>query len=201
MSQLVLHERRESDAALDGREPLLGQTPAAQENAGARLVSGQLVQVLSAGEIARTLDARGRLDGLPFMAEMARHCSKHFRVYRRADMTCVEGHGLRRMRSTVFLQNVRCDGAAHDGCERHCLIFWKEAWLRPVADSGAPLPLDEDCHREDTGTLLNLPTQENDRYLCQSTLLVTASTDLPRWNIAPFVSQLRDGELTATRFA
>ena len=43
---------------------------------------------------------------------------------------------MRLMKSAVFLADVRCDGSAHDGCQRNCLIFWKEAWLKPVDEGG-----------------------------------------------------------------
>ncbi len=200
MSQLVLDEHREAPATPDARDLSPQPTSPARRNAGARLRSGQLVEILTANEIVRTLDSNGRLDGLPFMPEMIRHCGKRYRVFRRADMTCVEGHGLRRMRSTVFLQDVRCDGAAHDGCERRCLIFWKEAWLKPVDEGEASTPREDKRYHEQTNAWFDLPTKEHDRYLCQSTLLVTASEDLPRWNVTPFLTQMRDGELTTARF-
>ena len=84
--------------------------------------------------ILSTLDARGRLDELPFMAEMFRYCGRTFQVSKRAHKTCDPAVGIigRSMTNTVHLENLRCDGAAHDGCEADCLIFWKEAWLKRV---------------------------------------------------------------------
>jgi len=180
--------------------PALAQPTAAQKYERMRLTRGQLVEVRSAQEIAATLDADGKLDGVPFMPEMALQCGRRFRVFRRADITCVEGHGLRRMNDAVFLEDVRCDGSAHDGCQRHCLIFWKEAWLNPVDVVGSRPTVNPQWESESSGALLNLPTRDSNRYLCQSTLLATATTDLPSWNLLPFVSQVRDGELTVTRF-
>jgi len=180
--------------------PALPQPTAAQKNERALFTRGQLVEVKSAHEIAETLDIDGKLDGVPFMPEMAIHCGRSFRVFRRADITCVEGHGLRRMNSAVFLEEIRCDGSAHDGCQRRCLIFWKEAWLKPVEVVNSLLMADKQSERAATGALVNLPTREESRYLCQSTVLATATADLPRWNLLPFVSQVRDGELTVTRF-
>ena len=90
---------------------------------------GDTVTVRSLTEILATLDADAKLGGLPFMPEMAACCGRSFRVYRRADKTCVEGLGMRSMRDTVFLDGLRCDGSAHGGCQRGCLFFWKEAWL------------------------------------------------------------------------
>jgi hypothetical protein len=180
--------------------PALPQPIAAQNNEAARLTRGQLVEVRSAAEIAATLDVDGQLDGVPFMPEMAIHCGRSFRVLRRADITCVEGHGLRRMNAAVFLEDVRCDGSAHDGCQRRCLIFWKEAWLKPVEVVRSPSIVDKQSQPAATDALVNSPTRKNGRYLCQSTVLATATTDLPSWNLLPFVSQVRDGELTVARF-
>jgi hypothetical protein len=47
--------------------------------------------------------------------------------------------------------------------------------------------------------LVKLPTREQNRYLCQSTALATATANLPGWNLLPYMRQVRDGELTATR--
>ncbi len=180
--------------------PALPQPIAAPNDELARLTRGQLVEVRSAREIAATLDADGKLDGVPFMPEMAVHCGQTFRVLRRADITCVEGHGLRRMNAAVFLEDVRCDGSAHDGCQRRCLIFWKEAWLRPVTFANSPLADDEQTEPAAKAALIALPTRKNGRYVCQSTALATATADLPSWNLLPFISQVRDGELSVTRF-
>ncbi len=180
--------------------PALPQQIAAPNDQLTRLARGQLVKVRSAQEISATLDADGKLDGVPFMPEMAVHCGRSFRVLRRADITCVEGHGLRRMNAAVFLEDVRCDGSAHDGCQRRCLVFWKEAWLRPVEFANSPLAETEQSEQPANAALVNLPTRKNGRYVCQSTELVTATRDLPSWNMLPFISQVRDGELSVTRF-
>ncbi len=61
-------------------------------------------------------------------------------VGKRAHKTCdpAVGIGGRKMASTVHLENIRCDGSAHDGCEAGCLIFWKEAWLKRTRRRGVP---------------------------------------------------------------
>src|SRR5262245_52727452 len=96
--------------------------------------AGDWVQVRSKAEILRTLDANGRLDELPFMPEMLQFCGKTLRIGKRAHKTCdpAVGIGGRKMSDTVHLENIRCNGSAHDGCEAGCLIFWKQAWLRPL---------------------------------------------------------------------
>ena len=100
---------------------------------------GDWVEVRSAQEILATLDAKGTLDALPFMPEMLADCGKRFVVSHRADkildMIDKTGFRMRRMHRAVFLDDVRCDGSAHDGCQQGCRIIWKTAWLRRV-DAG-----------------------------------------------------------------
>ena len=73
----------------------------------------------SEAEILGTLDADGRLEGLPFMPEMLPHCGKRFRVSARAYKACdtIAWKQLRRMENAVHLEELRCDGAAHGGCQ------------------------------------------------------------------------------------
>ena len=56
-----------------------------------RLHPGDLVEVLSADQILRTLDAEGTLDHLPFMPEMVEFCGKRFTVSKRVLKTCFSG--------------------------------------------------------------------------------------------------------------
>ena len=97
-----------------------------------------MVEVRSEEEILRTLDADGKLDGLPFMPEMLGFCGRRYRVRARAHKACdtIDWQQFRRMDSAVHLENLRCDGSAHGGCQAGCLIYWKEAWLRPVEPGG-----------------------------------------------------------------
>lgn len=95
------------------------------------LQPGELVEVLTGAEIFATLDTEGKLDGLPFMSEMLSFCGQRFRVLSRADSTCWRGQP-RKIESTVHLDQIRCDGSAHDNCHASCLLLWKEAWLRRV---------------------------------------------------------------------
>src|SRR5262245_10013591 len=101
---------------------------------------GEWVEVRSPAEILATLDAEGCLDHLPFMPEMLPYCARRFRVYKRADKTCdtIGPWTLRRMVNTVHLALLRCDGAAHGGCQAGCLFFWKEAWLKRASDASTP---------------------------------------------------------------
>ena len=96
------------------------------------LKAGEWVEVRSQAEILETLDEQGRLENLAFMPEMLQYCGAEFRVYKRADKTCeyTQGWSIRRMKDSVHLEGLRCDGTGHDGCQAGCLIFWKEAWLK-----------------------------------------------------------------------
>ena len=98
------------------------------------LHAGEIVEVRSEQEILATLDERGEIDGMPFMPEMLEFCGKRFRVFKRADKTCdtIKLTGSRRIHDTVHLEDLRCNGQAHGGCQAMCLFFWKEAWLRRV---------------------------------------------------------------------
>ncbi len=165
-----------------------------------RFLRGQVVEIRSLPEILATLDANATLDGLPFMPEMARLCGRRFRVSRRADKTCVEGRGMRLMGATVFLEDLRCDGSAHDGCQRNCLIFWKEAWLKSVNEQSATDPLVGSLPSDDYARSRDLPTRKGDLYFCQSTELAGATRPLSRWNILHFATDILYGELSLGRF-
>ncbi len=117
-----------------------------------RIHRGDFVEVRSAVEILETLDADGTLDHLPFMPEMVEYCGKRFRVLRRAEQICTDRTpvpaGESRVRGfagndVVLLDGLRCSGLQHDGCNRGCTIFWKEAWLRKVDDCMVQRQTDE----------------------------------------------------------
>src|SRR5215467_16267464 len=104
-----------------------------------KLGAGDLVEVKSPNEILQTLDNDGTLGRLPFMPEMIQYCGQRFRVSLRAVKICWYGHGsgMRRFadEDVVLLEGVRCSGINHDGCQKACNIFWREAWLRKVDNS------------------------------------------------------------------
>src|ERR1044072_517587 len=85
------------------------------------LRAGELVRVRSALEIGPTLDPSGALDGMPFMPELVQYCGGPFGVSQRADKTCAGDGAARRMHNAVHLADLRCDGAAHGGCQAACL--------------------------------------------------------------------------------
>lgn len=161
----------------------------------------QLVEVKRSSEILQTLDADGKLDGLPFMPEMAAYCGAQIRVHRRADRTCVPEKGFSQMNSAVFLHESRCDGSYHNGCERACLLFWKEEWLTPATGARK---VDADAAAQDaaaTRTLVQLTTVRGDRFVCQATELASATRGVfSRWDVRPFLLEIFHGELTIGGF-
>lgn len=179
-----------------------------------RLRAGDLVEVRPLREILGTLDEKGRLDGLPFMPEMMRFCGKRFRVGKSAHKTCDRVHksGLRRMEDTVHLEDLRCDGASHGGCEASCLIFWKEAWLvRAPEHEGAEPPrraeraTDEAAPEIQAGLeSLQAATRSTPdasaasevRWSCQATEMFGATTSLPWWDLRQYVKDVRTGNAT-----
>src|ERR1700693_124510 len=98
---------------------------------------GDWVEVRSKEKILNTLDSSGQLDGTPFMPEMFAFCGRRFQVYKRAHKTCDTVFPVRERRvdRAVHLET-RCDGQAHGGCDAGCLMFWKEAWLKPGDGTG-----------------------------------------------------------------
>lgn len=152
-----------------------------------RFFPGDLVTVRPLDEILATLDDQGALDRLPFMPEMRAFCGGQFRVSRRAFKTCVDDREMRQLSGTVFLEGTRCDGQAHGGCDKACLIFWKEAWLQPAA-----LATDHPTPAKSVITeakLLELATS-NGRFFCQATEIVHASTALPWWQPRQYLLDL-----------
>src|SRR5262249_11234353 len=129
------------------------------------------VEVRSEAEILATLDASGALDGLPFMPEMRAYCGGRFRVSARADRTVVQQLGVRRMKDTVHLEELRCDGAAHGGCSRGCLIFWKEAWLRRLGSASEAAPTSR--------SRVTLQPSDSTGHVCQATQLHRATQHRP----------------------
>lgn len=158
---------------------------------------GELVEVRSFEEIRQTLDGEGRLDGLPFMPEMLEYSGKRFRVHGRADRTCVETHKARGMNNTVWLENVRCGGGAHDECKIGCLIFWKESWLKRVTEESLPLPAPVNRLAD-----VQLPTRDEatNRYICQSSELLKATYPIGLLgNALTYVKDLWFGNLSFSR--
>ena len=101
------------------------------------LKPGQLVEVRPIAEIRATLDQNGKHRGLAFLSNMEPFCGKRFRVFTRMEtLYQEESRQVRRLRNTVLLAGVQCDGLLMR-CDRSCYFYWREAWLRTVDDPTA----------------------------------------------------------------
>jgi hypothetical protein len=146
---------------------MLQQTPRARAG---HFCKGDVVEVRSEREIRGTLDAQGKLEGIPFMPEMVTFCGRRFRVAGRLEKVYLDGRRfIGRLADTVLLDEVRCNGAAHGGCQVGCLVLWKEAWLKRASGQPEPRPVN----------LLPIvsattPCGGDGKFSCQATELVHA---------------------------
>ena len=174
------------------------------------LRTGDMVEVRSKEEILAILGPDGRLDRMPFMPEMLQYCGRRFRVSGVAHKTCDTATLLmgRRMHDAVFLEDLRCEGSSHGGCQARCLLFWKTQWLKPVdgpPDAGAapaPAPgpprqrkaaFTEQQLRDATSTVM---ASGEPRYSCQATEHWSASEPLRPLALWHFIADFRTGNAT-----
>jgi hypothetical protein len=176
---------------------------------------GDVVEVLSEAEILATLDETGALDGVPFMPEMLQYIGRRFTVSKRVEKICdmIGAGGSRRMRDAVMLEDLRCDGSAHGGCQAECRIYWKESWLTRVEDGAAPaegmktsggkafIPLAQLARS--TVRPATLPADRDpadDFYRCQATDAFIATEPLRVRQPGQYVREVRSGNVTLRRF-
>ncbi len=176
-----------------------------------RFRAGDVVEVRSFPEILATLDERGALAALPFMPEMLQHCGKRFVVDKRAEKICdtvKTGHS-RRVPDTVMLADLRCDGAAHAGCQAECRLFWKEAWLRGVRTgesdpahgrAGVAASKDHERLAAHVKHLVEVDGRPVEVYRCQATELYDASHHLGTFDPRPYVREYTSGNVSLGRF-
>ena len=171
-----------------------------------KLRVGDWVEVRSKEEILRTLDEKGQLDGMPFMPEMFAFCGRKFRVYKSAHKTCdtvfpVRG---RRVERAVHLET-RCDGSSHGGCQASCLLFWKDAWLKPSGQLSSTRP-DQNANLNDSSSGCSEETvlaatqaaelsSGDPTYACQATRLPYATKDLNWWDFSQYWEDYSSGNV------
>jgi hypothetical protein len=165
------------------------------------------VEVRSKEEILATLDAKGQLEGLPFMPQMFQYCGQRFRIYKRAHKTCdtVNDFTGRKMNQAVHLQGIRCDGQAYGGCQAACLIFWKEAWLKKASEPGSSESEKEErstsnsgCREQDVWKGTKKPESANSAdpaYVCQATQVPAATKPLSPWEVGQYVEDFSSGNV------
>jgi hypothetical protein len=175
------------------------------------LRAGDWVEVRSKAEILGTLDKNGRLEELPFMPQMLQFCGMRFKVYKRAHKTCdtVNPVAGRRVAEAVHL-DLRCDGVAYGGCQAACLLFWKEAWLKPLDNESEAVPPSGTfdareqqalCTEEDVSNAIGVRDQATGemRYTCQATELPSYTTPLRWWDVRQYVEDYRSGNVGLDR--
>src|SRR5437868_293652 len=181
---------------------------------------GDWVEIRSKEEILQTLDSNGQIDGMPFMPEMFAFCGQRFRVYKSAHKTCNYSSYpffTRRLTRTVHLET-RCDGAAHDGCQAGCLLYWKYDWLKPVdedsrAENSRQVQSSEpvsDRSKSATGCSedviwrnVRMPQTDGQplRYSCQTTQIPHATSPLAWWDVRQYVQDFLSGNVPLRRIA
>jgi hypothetical protein len=183
----------------------LGVTKPKHMKSSARVRPGDLVEVKTPREILQTLDADGTLDGLPFMPEMVGFSGKRFQVSRRVIKTCISISRSTNMRAfktedVVTLDGLRCSGVDHDGCQKACMIFWREAWLRKVEDATSQPSVDS----EDGARLrARLKTSTGPQtYFCQASELLKTTDPLSQWGrFGKCFTEVRVGNCTVWQMA
>jgi hypothetical protein len=186
---------------------------------------GAAVRVRPLTEILATLDGQGRLEGMPFMPEMAEYCGKTFHIARRMDQVFLDHHLYTgRLTGLVRLEGLRCDGRFHHGCQMGCNLLWKEAWLEPLeTESAARRRGAQDAGDAPAGWFAGasqspaqpkgarlpaasagpsadwiggLPTEVEGRFFCQATELAAVARRLPWWDVGQYLRRLSGGELS-----
>ena len=164
----------------------------------ARLHPGDLVEVKSPEEILSTLDAEGTLDRLPFMPEMMEFCGRRFQVSKRVVKTCTSGtkagSSMRVFRTddVVLLEGLRCSGGDHDGCQKECMIFWREAWLRKVVDPAVLAKVSAEG-KEQLRRVLKIK-RDSQTYFCQASEILNATEHMPhRERFTTCLSEIQEG--------
>jgi hypothetical protein len=166
---------------------------------------GDVVEVKSPAEIFATLDGDA-IDDMPFMPEMLLHTGRRYTVSRRVDKICdtVTSTGSRRMRATVYLDDLRCDGSAHGGCQAGCRLYWKEDWLRLVdADTEPGDAPQEPCPELEAVTEAGSRTvrEGEERWRCQNTEALKATDHLKVFkNPDQYWREFRNGNYGRLRF-
>jgi hypothetical protein len=156
---------------------------------------GDWVEARPLPEILATLDARGRLEGLPFMPEMVPYCGRRFQVYRRVEKIFLDRRNIvRRLKNTVLLAGIRCDGRSHGGCQMACLTLWKEGWLRPADAASEPTA---PCRNAGP----DLPTMTENRYCCQATELIHCTDRLSWWDFRQYVRDYYARKMSVRQWA
>jgi hypothetical protein len=174
-----------------------------------QLRPGDIVEVRPAAEIRQTLDGESALEAVPFMPEMLQYIGRRFTVSRRVEKICdtISQTGSRRMQNVVYLEDLRCDGSGHGGCQAGCRIYWKEEWLRLVdgdagrsdeaSDSGSDLA---QLSEAGTRTVRGEGDEREEVWRCQATEAIKATEPLKTSDIRQYWRELKYRNVSAVHF-
>jgi len=159
------------------------------------------------------------------MPEMLHYCGKQFRVHQRVNKICLDSYreGFRQFepRNVILLKEVRCTGESHDQCNRNCLLFWKDAWLKLCEQPDENVVEDQNlAHKKHENRNPETPNEsashshysvhsqhsllktrlDDGRFFCQSTELAKATVALPVWRRpAKSIDDVRAGNMSIGR--
>jgi hypothetical protein len=95
----------------------------------------------------------------------------------------------------VLLDGLRCSGADHDGCQKGCVIFWREAWLRKVENQGKANVVNSDDSEQSNQLRARLKVSVRPNvYFCQASELLNVTKTLSRRErITNCIAEVRAG--------
>jgi hypothetical protein len=142
---------------------------------------------------------------MPFMPEMIRHVGRRYKVTRRVDKICdtIAATGSRRMYGTVYLEDLRCDGSSHGGCQAGCKLYWKEGWLRRVGEGQSAVDaIDEECTNLEriAETATRTVREISEVWRCQATEAFNASEPLKTSDLRQYWREMNNGNFRLFRF-
>jgi hypothetical protein len=165
-----------------------------------RLRPGEQVALRTPDEILATLDPQGALEGVPFMPEMLKFYGTALRVAKRAEKICdtICPIGSRRLPGCVYLEDARCDGTAHGGCQAECRLYWKEAWLTRCTGNAPPAMPDPSAlaRLHDFVTARTRQPANRHHFRCQATEARRATTPLREWDLRQYAREVSSGNIT-----
>lgn len=200
LSMRLLHARRGGSGAAHDEPMTTAVVRPSEPVQPGTLRAGDKVRLRPLEDILATLDDTGSFENVPFMPEMTAYAGRTMTVYRRLEKICdymgTESRS-RRMTDAVLLQETRCDGSGHGGCQAECRIFWKEVWLERadgVEDEGPG-----DARVVAPGRLLPLleagacrtDPELGEVFRCQATEATRATTPLPEKAVSQYVREVR----------
>jgi hypothetical protein len=114
--------------------------------------------------------------------------------------------GVRRLKDTVILDDLRCDGAAHAGCQAQCRLYWKQAWLRSASEGERSREASSIDGFDELKRLAEAnvhgadSTVEEPTFRCQATELLRASEPVGWWSVRSLLHELTSGNVGPWRF-